>query len=415
MKRLIALLMILVLCSSVSLADTLSIDLTTATDDELTNAIQLIQKEQKSRIKTSLTLDQTDLTLAKGKQGTINATLSDLPEGETAPKLTWLSSDENVATVKDGKIKAVADGSATITCSAPLAEGIELSAQCQLTVITPATGLSIKKNNLTLQHNEAVQMEVTIAPKTATVQTLTYETSDASIATVSSSGLITGVGAGQCKITAKTTDGSNKSVSCTVKISSFEGLPESFTVTSKTGDSFTGKYYGKKDDLQISCNSSAYADVDYSLLGPWLSLSIDPIKTGTFTVTISDKSNSFSKVQIKVTIDAQATYNTQSYPLLDYDSASRYPDLYTGDQVSFKGNVLQVMKDDDSVIYRISSRGNYNDVVMVYQKKADITVPLIEDDKVTVYGSLAGCYTYTAVLGNEITIPLVMAERINIR
>ena len=63
----------------------------------------------------SVSLDQTALMLAPGGTATLKATV--LPE-DTTYEVEWSSSDETVATVKDGKVTAVTVGEATITAKA---------------------------------------------------------------------------------------------------------------------------------------------------------------------------------------------------------------------------------------------------------------------------------------------------------
>jgi len=65
---------------------------------------------------SAISVDQTTLTLtAGGATATITATVS--PENATNKDVTWSSSDENVATVVDGEVTAVAEGTATITAT----------------------------------------------------------------------------------------------------------------------------------------------------------------------------------------------------------------------------------------------------------------------------------------------------------
>lgn len=75
---------------------------------------------------TSVSLDQTELTLAPGETATINATV--LPEDST-DEVEWSSSDETIVTAKDGTVTAVAEGDATITAKAG-----EKTATCSVTV-----------------------------------------------------------------------------------------------------------------------------------------------------------------------------------------------------------------------------------------------------------------------------------------
>lgn len=64
---------------------------------------------------TSVSLDQPELILAPGGTATLKATV--LPDDST-DEVEWSSSDETVATVQDGVVSAVAEGSATITAKA---------------------------------------------------------------------------------------------------------------------------------------------------------------------------------------------------------------------------------------------------------------------------------------------------------
>ena len=65
---------------------------------------------------SSITLNKTSLTLAEGESQTLTATVN--PDNATDKTITWTSSNKNVATVADGKVTAIAKGSATITASA---------------------------------------------------------------------------------------------------------------------------------------------------------------------------------------------------------------------------------------------------------------------------------------------------------
>ena len=68
------------------------------------------------------------MILSVGRSKTINAEV--LPKNASDPSISWSSSDENIATVTDGAVKALSKGKATITATA---EGI--STTCSLTVI----------------------------------------------------------------------------------------------------------------------------------------------------------------------------------------------------------------------------------------------------------------------------------------
>lgn len=80
---------------------------------------------------TSITLDKTTLLVAVGKSEILNASVQ--PMGATNKRINWSSSNENVATVENGTVTAVAVGTATITASAT--DGSNITASCEVTVV----------------------------------------------------------------------------------------------------------------------------------------------------------------------------------------------------------------------------------------------------------------------------------------
>lgn len=95
-----------------------------------------------------------------------------------------------------------------------------------------------------------------------------------------------------------------------------------------------------------------------------------------------------------------------SYQKMDYNAVARNPNKYIGIQFKFDGKVIQVIEDDDgSSAYRISTKGSYDNVVYAtanFPKGGD---RILEDDKVTVYATCTGLFSYQSTGGSKITIP----------
>lgn len=105
----------------------------------------------------------------------------------------------------------------------------------------------------------------------------------------------------------------------------------------------------------------------------------------------------------------------QIYFDLDYTQASRDPDAYEGTLIKFDGTIVQVMESDTLIVFRVATDGRYDDIVYcIYERPEDYT-RFLEDDRVNIWGISTGVYTYTAVMGNEITIPSCYVERIELR
>ena len=155
---------------------------------------------------SKITLNKTSLTLSKGKSSTLTATIK--PANATNQTLTWTSSDSKIAKVdKNGKVTAVKNGTATITCKAANGK----YATCKVTVKNiSVTGFELNMTSVVADKGADFYIKPIFTPSNATNQNIKWTTSDKNVATVSSSGKVTVVGKGDsknCQITATTEDG----------------------------------------------------------------------------------------------------------------------------------------------------------------------------------------------------------------
>lgn len=107
----------------------------------------------------------------------------------------------------------------------------------------------------------------------------------------------------------------------------------------------------------------------------------------------------------------------EEYSPLNYDKAARIPENCMGDKVQFKGTVLQVQGSrSKGYDIRIATNENqYDDVVYLYAPPESLEkMNILEGDRLNVKATLEGDYTYTTVMGNEITLPLAYAEKVSI-
>ena len=108
-------------------------------------------------------------------------------------------------------------------------------------------------------------------------------------------------------------------------------------------------------------------------------------------------------------------FDLSSYEKLNYKAVARDPDAYEWKLVFFSGKVIQVLEGDTSSDYRIATKGNYDDVVLVSYTRPTGASRILEDDRVTVYGVCLGVYSYKSTGGATITIPAAMATRIELK
>ena len=84
------------------------------------------------------------------------------------------------------------------------------------TVIIPTTGITLDQTSGTLTEGDTITLTATISPDNATYKTVTWETSNSSVATVAD-GVVTALKAGTATITAKTVDGFSAPYALTVE------------------------------------------------------------------------------------------------------------------------------------------------------------------------------------------------------
>ena len=83
---------------------------------------------------------------------------------------------------------------------------------------TAVSGISLEQSSATIAVGKKLQLTATIDPATAANQDVTWATSDAAVASVSSSGLVAGLATGTVTITATSAGDSMKSVTCTITV-----------------------------------------------------------------------------------------------------------------------------------------------------------------------------------------------------
>lgn len=163
---------------------------------------------------TSVSVAPTTASVGVGSTTTLVATV--LPSNATNKNVTWSSDNAAIATVSSaGVVTGIALGSATITVTT--ADGAK-TATCAVTVSNvPVTSVSVSPTSASLGVGVTTQLTAMILPANATNKSVTWTTSNAAFATVSSTGLVTGVTAGSATITATTVDGV-KTATCIITV-----------------------------------------------------------------------------------------------------------------------------------------------------------------------------------------------------
>ena len=191
-------------------------------DDSLTLTYTFSETVGESRIPvTGVTLDNNSLTLNKGQIVTLTAAIQ--PVNATNKSMSWSTSNATVATVdENGTVTAHTAGTAVITVTTE--DGLR-TAECTITVTPntlphiPVTGVTLDNNSLTLNKGQIVTLTAAIQPVNATNKSMSWSTSNATVATVDENGTVTAHTAGTAVITVTTEDGL-KTAECTITVTS---------------------------------------------------------------------------------------------------------------------------------------------------------------------------------------------------
>lgn len=207
---------------------------------------------------SEVSVSPTTLSLVAGDTANLTATVS--PSNATDKTVRWSSSNSLVASVDNGKVTAVAEGSANITATAG-----GKSATCEVTVtakIIPVTDISIEPASVSIEVGETTKLTAMVSPSDATNATVTWSSSDQTIATVDN-GTVSAIKEGTAIITATAGD---KSATCEVAVT-----PDKETLTKMAlmkiynamdGDNWIiDTYYGSsKWDLQSPLKDWCYVE-----------------------------------------------------------------------------------------------------------------------------------------------------------
>ncbi|MDD7469472.1 MAG: Ig-like domain-containing protein [Porphyromonas sp.] len=151
---------------------------------------------------SSITLDQTELTIKVGKKATLTPTIE--PADASNKNVTWSSSDETVATVSDGVVTGVKVGTAEIT--AKTANGLTTKATVTVEEI-PVTKINLPATEASMTIGGTMDLKPVIEPADATNTHISWRSSDPDVATVDANGRVTAKGAGTATITGTAASG----------------------------------------------------------------------------------------------------------------------------------------------------------------------------------------------------------------
>lgn len=160
----------------------------------------------------------TKINITSGNSVTVNGqlvlTAEVEPSNASNKDITWTSTDSDYVTVSGNIVTGKKEGTATITATAK--DGSGVFASYKISVVPVAVeSVSLNKSSTSIPAGSSETLIATVNPSTATDKTVTWTSSDVSVATVDSNGKVTAIKEGTAKITATA---GGKSATCDVTV-----------------------------------------------------------------------------------------------------------------------------------------------------------------------------------------------------
>ena len=300
----------------------------------------------------SVSLDKTEAVLKEKETVKLNATV--LPENADNKNVHFTSDNDAVATVDDnGLVTALSSGEAVITV---ITEDGKKTAKCKITVekeIIQLKTITITNAPAELEKGAQVQLGIKYIPDNTTQsKSVEWKTSDASVAVVSSTGLVTAKKTGTVTITAVSKADSSIQSKVTIKVLSHI---TDVTVTGPSGTLYTDTKYKftakiTPDDTtdnrtviwSVSDSNIAQIAKDGTLIFK---------KAGTVDVIATVKATSSNTVIKKLTVTGVKRVINVSSVALDKTTVN----LKKGETVKLNATVAPADADNKEVTYTSSN------------------------------------------------------------
>lgn len=227
---------------------------------------------------TGLTLDKTSITMNPKTDIILHATIS--PNNASNKELIWSSNNSSVASVdKNGKVTAKSSGTAIITVKTVDGK-FSKTATVKVNSIK-ASSVTLSPTSTSIDVGGTTKITATINPSEASNNNITWGSSDTSIATVNSNGVVTGKKAGTVDI-----------------VASCDGKTATAKVTVKNVEATSIKITGSKNIFYTNYTNSSSLNVT-------LSTTFTPSNTTNKTVTWSSSDTSIATVNSSGVVTAK--------------------------------------------------------------------------------------------------------------
>lgn len=369
-----------------------------------------IKIESNHKSLTGITLNKQTLVLKQGNSADLNVTFQ--PHDASNQNLTWISTDQTVATVENGKVTAKTAGTTTI--EARSVEGGHV-AFCVVTVSEQDVAVqkvTIKAPNTIMAPEQVEQLSAIIEPYNATMRDVSWKSDSENVLVDATTGKITAKKKGSATIIAEV---GGKQATCTITVN------DKIPVADIKLDSETLSLKARQTVLltaNITPDNATNADVTWKSNSPdlvhvdattgWVTAKQKTTTPVTITATTTDGSKREATCKITVTEATGAD--------IPVDSISISPRTLTLN-IDQKETLRAVISPSDATNQKVTWKSEKTNIATVDENTGEVTGVAAGDTKIiatsTANSQKSASITVT-VKGKDVTPPPKPTPKITI-
>lgn len=203
----------------------------------------------------NISVTPSSMTLLEGRTGSVMASVS--PADATYTGVKWKTSDSAIATVDNaGSVTAISAGSCTVSAISLDGNSVQGRITVNVKPFIKATSVVLSSTSLTMLPGQSRKVNVNIKPANTT-ESISWTTSDASVATVDGNGMVTARGQGTATIYAISSETGLES-SCQIVVLALNAT----AITLEQYDSYDLDVFGCTEKISWYSNNKRVATVD---------------------------------------------------------------------------------------------------------------------------------------------------------
>ena len=261
------------------------------------------------------------------------------------------------------------------------------------TVANKLTYVSLNTTNITLMQGKTTTLKYTVSPNTITPSSVKWTSSNTKVATVSSAGKITAVGAGTATITCTASyNGSSVSAKCTVKVNADPNAIHRLTITVK--DKSTGRAVSGATAAIRSGKNVKTGSVLSSVTTDSNGTASFSVKKGTYTLAISKSGYNAYYANYTISANKSATANMTPVAVCRFTITAK--NTSTGAVLVGATVDARSGKNNQTGTIVASTKTDSSGVATLNLKKGDYTICISKKDFKTYYANYSVSSSKTA-------------------